>query len=79
LTDKWLPLIVKFNGYFNTNLKPSKSICVEKIDAVNVRQIEKYLLSLEFAALYGLYRNIILSFIMLLDSFMYNFRSSTCC
>jgi len=53
LTDKWLPLIDKFNGYFNTDFKPSKNICIENIDFENMKLVQKYLLSLEFPALYG--------------------------
>lgn len=56
LTEKWMPLINKFNGYFETNLKPSKGIFVEGVDKNTKALIEKYFLSLGFPALHGLYK-----------------------
>jgi len=53
--EKWMPLIQKFNGYFETNLKPSKGISVECLDAHTKALVEKYFLSLGFPALHGLY------------------------
>ncbi|VVC36956.1 ATP12, ATP synthase F1-assembly protein,Orthogonal Bundle domain in ATP12 [Cinara cedri] len=53
LMDKWIPFINKFNGYFDTNLKPSKSIYVETFDSKSKATIEKYFLSLGFPALHG--------------------------
>lgn len=50
-----MPLIQKFNGYFDTNLKPSKGISVESLDAHTKALVEKYFLSLGFPALHGLY------------------------
>lgn len=50
-----MPLIQKFNEYFDTNLKPSKGIYVEKLDAHTRALVEKYFLSLGFPALHGLY------------------------
>lgn len=58
--EKWLPLIDKFNGYFETNLKPSKGIYVSSFDANAKSLIEKYLLSLGFPALHGLFRTILI-------------------
>lgn len=52
---KWMPLIQKFNGYFDTNLKPSKGISVESLDEHTKALVEKYFLSLGFPALHGLY------------------------
>lgn len=51
--DKWIPLINKFNGYFEINLKPSKSIYVETFDSKSKAIVEKYFLSLGFPALHG--------------------------
>lgn len=51
-----MPLINKFNGYFETNLKPSKGIFVEGVDKNTKALIEKYFLSLGFPALHGLYK-----------------------
>lgn len=59
LTEKWLPLIDKFNGYFETNLQPSKGIYVNSFDENTKSSIEKYLLSLGFPALHGLFNTII--------------------
>jgi len=53
LTEKWVPLINKFNGYFETNLKPTKGIYVETLDSNTRAIVEKYFLSLGFPALYG--------------------------
>ncbi|XP_060847814.1 ATP synthase mitochondrial F1 complex assembly factor 2 isoform X1 [Rhopalosiphum padi] len=53
LMEKWMPLIQKFNGYFETNLKPSKGISVECLDAHTKALVEKYFLSLGFPALHG--------------------------
>lgn len=50
-----MPLINKFNEYFATNLKPSKGIYVETLDANTKALVEKYFLSLGFPALHGLY------------------------
>lgn len=55
LIEKWLPIINKFNGYFDTNLKPSKSIYVESLDSNTKLLVEKYFLSLGFPALHGMY------------------------
>lgn len=52
--EKWLPLINKFNEYFDTNLKPTKGIYVETLDANTKALVEKYFLSLGFPALHGL-------------------------
>lgn len=51
--DKWIPLINKFNGYFEINLKPSKSIYVETFDSKSKDIVEKYFLSIGFPALHG--------------------------
>jgi hypothetical protein len=59
LTEKWLPLIDKFNGYFEINLKPSKGIYVKSFDAITKSLIEKYLLSLGFPALHGLFNTML--------------------
>lgn len=50
-----MPLINKFNGYFETNLKPSKGICVKSLDTKTKTLVEKYFMSLGFPALHGLY------------------------
>lgn len=55
LTEKWVPLIDKFNGYFETNLKPTKGIYIENLDTNTRAIVEKYFLSLGFPALHGLY------------------------
>jgi len=53
--EKWMPIICKFNEFFETNLKPSKGIYVESLDANTKALIEKYFLSLGFPALHGSY------------------------
>lgn len=55
LVEKWIPLINKFNGFFETNLKPTKGIFVESLDENTKALVEKYFLSLGFPALYGLF------------------------
>ncbi|XP_050530576.1 ATP synthase mitochondrial F1 complex assembly factor 2 [Daktulosphaira vitifoliae] len=53
LNEKWLPIINNFNKYFETNLKPSKGIYINCLDAYTKKMVEKYLLSLGFPALHG--------------------------
>lgn len=53
-----MPLINKFNGYFETNLKPSNGIYVESLDTKTKTLVEKYFMSLGFPALHGLYQKI---------------------
>lgn len=56
LLEKWVPLIDKFNGYFETNLKPSKGIHVQSLDENTKALVEKYFVSLGFPALHGVCR-----------------------
>jgi len=51
-----VPLIDKFNGYFETNLKPSKGIHVQSLDENTKALVEKYFVSLGFPALHGVCR-----------------------
>lgn len=48
-----MPLIKKFNEFFETNLKPSKGINVESLNTNTKELVEKYLMSLGFPALHG--------------------------
>lgn len=55
LMNKWMPLIKKFNEFFETNLKPTKGIYVESLNTNTKVLMEKYLMSLGFPALHGGY------------------------
>jgi len=78
--EKWMPLIQKFNGYFDTNLKPSKGIYVESLDEKTKALVEKYFLSLGFPALHGLYSiYFVIKYPYFCKHYGFYLRCFTCC
>lgn len=49
-----MPLIKKFNEFFESNLKPSNGIYVESLNINTKILVEKYFMSLGFPALHGI-------------------------